>query len=392
MPSVLRRSCGNSIPPGGTDNFTGGTATAAAINSGGAYPYKGAHDSSLVTPPIAVTSLQDATFLKFKASFASKGHNDTLDLGISTNGGSTWANILHWTKNHGTKFGLPGENVKLNLAPYLPASGTFQLRWRNYDIIGQGWDYYAQIDDVVIGGCMPVSGGLITGQVTDAKSGEGIVGVMVTDDLGVSTRTIANPADPDLPVGTYLFFTSDGQRTLTVTKGNYTPATAKVKLPDDQIVTQDFALKGARFEATPDAFTVDVEVKDSTTASFALKNAGNGKGRFTIQGVNAPSPTSAMTTGPFALVPNYPSGADLTAMIAPDARPHPTVTAKVSSNPRAPGDVVASIPVDITMYGLGVNREAGDLWLGSPDYGPLKGDKRTIASSRTAPIPVMPSM
>ncbi len=37
----------------------------------------------------------------------------SLDLDISSNGGSTWTTINHWTSNHGTHYGTPGENVTL---------------------------------------------------------------------------------------------------------------------------------------------------------------------------------------------------------------------------------------------------------------------------------------
>src|SRR5699024_1528570 len=116
-------------------NWTGGTGTTAEADGNADLPdgsaYFDNHDTSLVTPPIAVSSLNGSQ-LRYKANYYSTGStgNDSLDLGISTDGGNTWTTILHWNDSHGAYKGLPGEDVSVDLAPYLPPSGSFRLRWR----------------------------------------------------------------------------------------------------------------------------------------------------------------------------------------------------------------------------------------------------------------------
>lgn len=362
------------------DNVTGGTGTAASADSDAAGSGSGSFDTSLVTPPIDVASLHN-TMLKYKTNFQVITNGDeAFDLDITTDGGSTWTNIFHWTEDHGAQRGLPGENVSLDLAPYLSSSGTFQLRWRYYDH-GYGWDWYAMVDDVSIGTCHAISGGMVLGQVTDSSTGQGIVGATVTADSGALTRTMVNSADPDLPVGFYGFFLPKGQRTLTATALHYSPATADVSIPGDGSVRQNFALKSSRFKTSPDAISLHVTAGNSATASFALTNTGTGEGTFRILPFDAPPPVSAMATGPFAMTPHYAADIDLSALMAPGGNAHPIGNAKPrlpkpSSNPHAAGDLVKVLYAGIPTYGLGVDHNAHDLWLGSPVYGGTNGDNR----------------
>lgn len=275
--------------PSDAENWTGGTGDAAsadsnALNSpfgpsGTTLPY----DTSLITPPIPVTSLHGATTLKYLANYWPYFFGDNFDLDIRANGGA-WENILHWTASHGRLQSAPGVTVRQNLSGFLPASGSFQLRWRYYTT-QNAWAWYAQIDDVSIAGCPALPGGLIMGRVTDAQTGNGLVGAKVTDDLGQSTKTIANPADPNLPAGTYMFFAKNGNRTVTVTRGNYSPATVQVTVPSNQTVTKNVALKGAVFAANPHSFAMSIRVPGSATASFSISNTGNATGVFKIAAI-----------------------------------------------------------------------------------------------------------
>jgi hypothetical protein len=277
----------------GNANWTGGTGTAADASS--MFAGFGAYDTSLITPPILVSDLHAASAsLRFKANFNIPAwvQNNALDLDISSDGGQHWTRILHWTTNHGTLLALPGESVKVDLAPYLPATGSFQLRWRYYDP-ANSLDWYAQIDDVVIGSCAPTPGGLFTGQITDANSGDGIVGATVKDDLGEGAKTVTNPADPNFPIGTYLLFARSGNRKLTASKSPYTPATERVSVNDDKVTSRNFTLKTARFEVRPNAFSLHVKAGGSGTASFALRNIGSAPGAFKVLAIDAPPPTNS---------------------------------------------------------------------------------------------------
>ncbi len=277
------------------NNITGGTGTAADAR-GASFPegYFGPFDNSLVTPPIHVDSL-NGTILKYKANFGNPTDTTKLDLDISKDGGNTWTTVLHWQESHGKLYNLPGENVRVNLAPYVTAGDTFQLRWRHYN--NSSSLYYAQIDDVVIGACAPLPGGLVVGEVIDGNTGSGIAGAHVDADNGVGGDTVANSADHNVghPNPLYLFFLPKGKYVLTATDVNYSAATDQVRVADNQVIRTDFTLKAARFENHPDALTLHVPVGSSATASFALKNTGAGAGSFRLFPINS-APSTASST------------------------------------------------------------------------------------------------
>lgn len=269
-------------------NNTGGTGTAAeGNNSNNIGPASVAFDTSLVTPPIAVTSLAGASILKYRAFFTG-GTTFPMDLDITTDGGSIWTTISHFTNSF-----YSGEIERVDLSPYLPASGNFQLRWRWTGPAGVYFSGITQIDDVVIGACAPVQGGLVMGQVSDANTGKGIVGVHVADENGTGSETVENPADPDFPVGFYLFFDAAGQHTLTASAySNYSSETAGVTLNNNALVTQNFVLDTAQFGVDPGQFTLHVMVDSSATASFALSNSGSASGQYSVLGIDAPVPAT----------------------------------------------------------------------------------------------------
>ncbi len=284
-------------------NQTGGTGTAAIVNTAN-YPTGPdgfqAFDTSLVTPPISVTALHGAAvILKYKAYYAGRLEPGTnpplpLDLDITTDGGNTWNTILHWTTEVGTGT-PPGAQENVDLGPYLPSGGNFQLRWRFYGPSSH-FSPTVQIDDVVIGNCKLVPGGLVMGQVTDANTGKPIVGAHVADENGTGSDTVENHADSNLPVGFYSFFDAAGAHTLTASARHYSPQTAQITLNNNGVVTRNFSLKSARFGVNPGGFTLHVMVNGSATASFALSDSGGAAGRFGIIGINAPPPTTARTS------------------------------------------------------------------------------------------------
>lgn len=283
-------------------NYTSGTGDAASapgfIFSVDGIPSE-PFDTSLVTPAIAVTSLSGIPVLHYKANF--QNFTDVvLDVDITTDEGVTWTNLTHWISSKGGLVATPGVSVTLTFADALPAAGTFKLRWRYHATEG-GALTYAQIDDVSLGSCVAIPGGLIAGHVTDRVTGESIVGATVADDQGHHGKTLSNAVDPALD-GMYVFFSPQGERTVTASAGGYGTATATITVPADQIVRKDFDLGAARFEVESGAFTVHVEAGSSATVSFALKNTGNGSGRFHVLGINAPPPASSAQT-PLKRVP-----------------------------------------------------------------------------------------
>src|SRR5690625_1140641 len=142
---------------------------------------------------------------------------------------------------------------------------------------------------------MQAEDGIRDGHVTGVQT----CALPILDDLGYSTKTLSNPADPNLPQGTYLYFSGEGDRSLTVDYGRYTTVTDEVTVPANDIVSGvDFSLPAPKFSVTPEAITVNVKAGDSATASIALANVGNGEGAFTIYPINAPPPPTGAAAVP----------------------------------------------------------------------------------------------
>jgi len=138
----------------GDGNYTGGNGKAADVNSdtSGPRPY----DTYLTSPSILVADLP-AQLLTYKANYQNYFNLDFLDLQIKTDS-DPWATVLSWNEDHGAFKSTPAENVAIDLSSYLAGKTSFQLRWHYYDpFAGNDWDWYAQIDDVAIGDCLPTT-------------------------------------------------------------------------------------------------------------------------------------------------------------------------------------------------------------------------------------------
>ena len=148
----------------GVDNLTDGGGEAAHSPAPWAGP---AYDTELRTPILDVATLPTTT-LRYRASYDDvSDYNwpgiDWLDLDVSTNGGGTWTNVLHWDEGHGGFLGLPSELVEVDLSPYLSGNNNV-IRWHYYgEDLGGGtyYGHYAQIDQVRMTGCRVTSGAAI---------------------------------------------------------------------------------------------------------------------------------------------------------------------------------------------------------------------------------------
>ncbi len=127
-------------------NYTGGDGDAATVSSDAFGPAD--FDTELVTNTFSLANAASAS-LDYLVNYQNFAAFDFLDVDISTDGGSSWASLLSWNEDHGAFRGTPGEAVSLDLAAYLGASDV-QLRWRYYDPTTFDWDWYAEVDNVVL--------------------------------------------------------------------------------------------------------------------------------------------------------------------------------------------------------------------------------------------------
>ncbi|MFC1849135.1 choice-of-anchor J domain-containing protein, partial [candidate division CSSED10-310 bacterium] len=97
------------------------------------------YDTELRSPSFSIS--ESGASLSYESNFqAYHTSNEFADLDISTNGGSNWINLSHWTSDHG-----PTSEI-VSLLAY--AGDTVILRWRY--ICSADWTYYWQIDDVLV--------------------------------------------------------------------------------------------------------------------------------------------------------------------------------------------------------------------------------------------------
>ncbi len=132
----------------GDGNYTGGSGEAATVNSDAAGTVE--FDTELRSPSMDVNG-QTGLTLQYDANYQNLAGLDFLDTDISTDGGATWTTMVSWNEDHGGFFSEPGEVVNIDLDPYLVGATSFIVRWHYYDPNTGDWDWYAQIDNVVIG-------------------------------------------------------------------------------------------------------------------------------------------------------------------------------------------------------------------------------------------------
>ena len=274
----------------GDANYTGGAGLAADVNSDAnqGVPY----DTELWTPVIDPATLPSLT-LMYKANYQDLGGaNDLFDLDVSTDGGTTWTNVLRWNEDHGALYGLPGEDVVVDLAPYVGTS-PFILRWHYYTSDAAPWDWYAQIDEVKIGACAPVADGLVVGAVYDANTNALLPDFSVTD--GTYTAVVADTsADPATPDKMYFLGSMAGTQTLTAStsKAGYGTDSASVTVTAGTTVGQDFYLPAAQLAASPSSLSFSLlQLAEKKTQSFTLQNTGGldaGYNIIAVKGALAP--------------------------------------------------------------------------------------------------------
>jgi uncharacterized repeat protein (TIGR01451 family) len=365
------------------DNFTGGSGAAAEANG---LLYSGvvkSYDTRLVTPAIAVADLPADPVLKFRLNYEQYG-GDALNVDISADKGA-WKTLKHFTSDQGASYDVPGVVESLDLASAIP-SGTknIRLRWRYYNPYnGNGW--YAQIDDVSIGTCALLAGGLVEGQVSDANTGNGLLYATVSDGAGAHTETFANPADPNLPAGYYFLFSSAENHTITAVRPPYREASDKLDVANGSLNPLNLKLDVGELAAAPAALTLSVPVNAKATRTVKIDNNGKAATGWRVRLLDVSPPPATTVSGPFATPrpSRFALSADALRVCGntglPDCALRDESGRRAGLAPAAgtaPGTLVSSFTANIPFYSLGVDHNARDLWLGSPSHGGQNGDRK----------------
>jgi hypothetical protein len=135
-------------PADGEGNYTGASGTCASASSDNFGPAE--FDTEMWTPTIS--GFGTNVVLSYVSNYQNFAFLDFLDVDISTDGGTTWTTVLSWNEDHpvGGLFAPPGVAVVLPLDGFLGGATEFIVRWHYYDPNSGDFDWYAQVDDVLI--------------------------------------------------------------------------------------------------------------------------------------------------------------------------------------------------------------------------------------------------
>lgn len=242
----------------GEGNYSGtGEAATASSDAVGSADF----DTELLTPYITTTGYSNVA-LQFNANYQNYAGLDFLDLDIRVQGDTSWVNILHWNEDHGTLRGT-GQTVTVELDEYLEDATSFQLRWHYYDPNPDDYDWYAQVDNIVVLG--------------DAKAwltvspSAGAVPVRGTADI------TARFDSKDLAPGFYV--------------AGILVSSNAVKNPLVGIVASLDVQEPAEISVEPEALAETVVSGLTKTQTLSVSNSGESLLRFSFEGAATPGPS-----------------------------------------------------------------------------------------------------
>jgi subtilisin family serine protease len=253
--------------PGKRGNLTGGTGDFAIVDSDSVGA--AAQDTDLRTPALDLSGV-GTPYVRFNSDWRAVGVNDSANVDVSVDGGTTWTNVWHQTAS------LRGPRVEdVPIAPAANApSAMVRLRFQGT------YGYWWEVDDVKVLNrtCDPAPGGLVAGFTTDANTGAALNGARVSSvatpsENGVSAAT---PDDANLPDGFYsLFSGATGAHPFTAKKLPYQPPDRTVTVAADGVSRADLAFEAGRLSVTPAATRSDQPYGSTRTTTLTVKNTGS---------------------------------------------------------------------------------------------------------------------
>ncbi|MDX3238519.1 carboxypeptidase regulatory-like domain-containing protein [Streptomyces sp. ME03-5709C] len=253
-------------------NHTGGYGGFAIADSG----YGVSADTSLVSPSYDFSDEQHPD-LSFQTHYVGSWSQQA-SVEVSTDQARTWTSVWGADPSYADISGPA--RITVDLSAY---AGRPDVRLRFHFVGTDAW--YWQVDDVQVADwkATPVAGGLVTGQVTDANTGEGIVGAGVTAASGQRAISVATPADVSRPDGFFWMFAPKGKQTLTVSKKPYQSLSQQVKVvADGSTSTGDLVLKAGRLSVTTDGADASVKWGASASRTVQVTNTGGVAAHVTL--------------------------------------------------------------------------------------------------------------
>jgi Carboxypeptidase regulatory-like domain len=179
--------------------------------------------------------------LSFDSGYYAMPDGQSAKVEISTDGGRSWTRIWHQEASNA---------IGHITIPVPAAAGKPGVRVRFRYTGTDSW--YWAIDNIFLGTrtCVPQTGGLLTGTVTDHATGQPVNGAQITGTAspqpqpwptGISQAT----SDPAHPGGIYWLFSPSGSQQFTATAPGYATAAATATVTTGQVTRQDWTLTPA---------------------------------------------------------------------------------------------------------------------------------------------------
>ncbi|PRY56232.1 S8 family serine peptidase [Glycomyces artemisiae] len=211
--------------PWGYGNMTPGSGGYAEANSD-ASDIEALTDTDLITAPFDLSAASEPT-LSWANFFVDGGIGSEAEVLLSADGGATWEQV--WYTNED----LEATVETVDLTEWADQTAV-QLKFHFTD--NATWAYWWMVDNVRVGGCEALDGGLVRGHVTDTATGAPIEGARVVDPAsGSGAITDAS--------GMYVLFTDPGDRTLEVSAPGYAAGTAAATVADGAVTGADAELE-----------------------------------------------------------------------------------------------------------------------------------------------------
>jgi N-acetylneuraminic acid mutarotase len=284
-------------------NLTGGSGnfgTADPYDHGGA-----AEDTDFVSPVMDLTKQPDATLQFDTAYLPDTGTGAEVD--ASSDGGTTWSAI--WQAGANVVTG-PVE------VPLTGLAGHADIRLR-FHYSGSGQSIW-ELDDVTVGTCSLVGGGIVEGVVTDGNTGQPLNGAVVADkaDPATTASSAATPDDPNLSDGFYWLFSQGADRhTYTTASNRYATLTSSATTVANAVVQNNLALQAGLLAVSPASLSVNESLGQQGGQDVILTNKGRAPLHVTLGEQGAGSTTASGTPvadaqgAPLVRVPgDYPNG------------------------------------------------------------------------------------
>ena len=357
-------------------NDTGGSGPFALVDSRCAGEVS--IDTALITAPADLSGVSSAQ-VRFAQDF--NGNNpafgEIADVDVSTDGGSSWTNVLHQTVS------VAGPNTQaVDVTALAAGQPDVRARFHYYNAFDANW---WQVDDVIVGqaSCSAIPGGLVVGNVLDANTQLGLDGAAVAaaSKPGAPSTTFATPDDPAQPDGFYILFSESGPQLFTASDDPYAPQTKSATVVPNATQRVDFALAAGRLDASPKPLSARVDPGQIIPVTLSMTNTGTADATFTLDELNLPplSTQSVTTHGPrvdpaleASLLARLPSRDARDARTARDTPPLPR---RPEARPLAAGNVLNAYPTGLAAaWGVAFDTDATDFWLSNITFS--GGDNR----------------